>query len=335
MPKSERLARMLRIVSLIQNRNGAGLKILARECEVSERTIYRDLQALAAGGMPIFFDPSTGGYRFTEKVFLHPLTFELDEAAALAQCLRPFLASPTPLTADLQRAYEKILASLPGERRKMVSRRQEAVDISLASHPVNVGSDVFSRVEEAINNRNRLKIGYYAKTSETRSERKVDPYLVVFRGSAWYLVAYCHCRGAVRLFRLDRITSLEILRETFAFPANFSANAFFADSWHIEQGEPVRVKLRFMPEAAKWVRDGYYHRTQRITSLADGGIIFEATVTGTWEITRWILSHGPDVEVLEPEELRAEVAALAARTARLYSERNPAACGEMIHALRR
>ena len=321
MSKSDRLARMLRIVTLIQNRSGISLRRLADECEVCERTIYRDIQTLTVGGLPISFNQSSRGYQFESKVFLHPLTFELDEAAALAQCLRPFLSSSTPLTFDLQRAYEKILESLPGERQRLVSQRREAVDIRLASHPADVNGDIFGGVEAAINNRNRLKISYYTKSTETLSERKIDPYLVVFRGRAWYLVAFCHWRGAVKLFRMDRIKGLEALRESFILPANFSGNAFFASSWLIEQGEPVKVKLRFFPEAARWVRDGYYHRSQQITELKDGGITFEATVTGMREITKWILGYGPDVEVLEPHHLREQVADMAAKTAELYKSR--------------
>lgn len=318
MPKSERLARMLRIVSLIQHRSGVSLKCLADECEVCERTVYRDIQTLTNGGMPIFFNSSVRGYQFTSKVFLNPLTFELDEAAALAQCLRPFLSSSTPLTSDLQRAYEKILASLPGERQRQVSLRRENVDIRLASHPASVSDDIFSCVETAINDRERLKIRYYTKSSETYSERKVDPYLIVFRGRAWYLVAFCHMRNAVKLFRVDRIKEVKVLREYFTLPANFSANAFFASSWLIEQGEPAKVRLRFFPEAARWVKDGYYHRFQQITELPDGGIIFEATVTGTREITKWILGYGPEVEVLEPQSLRERIAEMVAHTASVY-----------------
>lgn len=318
MSKSDRLARMLRIVSLIQHRNGVSPKLLADECEVCERTIYRDIQALTISGMPICFNPSTRGYQFESKVFLNSLTFELDEAAALAQCLRPFLSSSTPLTADLQRAYEKILASLPGERQQKVNWLREAVDIHLASQPVDVRGDIFRGVEKAINSRNRLKISYYTKSTESLSERKVDPYLAVFRGRAWYLVAFCHWRNAVKLFRMDRIKRLEMLRETFDLPANFSGSAFFASSWLIEQGEPVNVKLRFFPDTARWVKDGNYHPSQRITELEDGSILFEATVAGTREITRWILGYGPEVEVLEPEWLRGQVAVLLEQASALY-----------------
>ncbi len=318
MSKSERLARMLRIVSLIQNRGGVSLKNLADECEVCERTIYRDIQTLAIGGLPVFYDPSTRGYNFTDKVFLNPLTFELDEAAALAQCLRPFLSPPTPLTADLQRAYEKILACLPGEKQQKVSQRRETVDIRLAKHPVNVRYDIFDDVETAIDNRKRLMISYYTKTSETLADRKVDPYQVAFRERAWYLVAFCHMRGEVKLFRMDRIKDLKVLHESFVLPANFSGSAYFESSWLIEQGEPVKVKLRFFPEAARWVREGYYHRSQKITELPDGGILFEVTVTGTREITKWILGYGPEVQVLEPKQLQVDVAALVKKTWSLY-----------------
>jgi predicted DNA-binding transcriptional regulator YafY len=66
---SEKLIRLLKIISIIEHRQGAELQCLAGECDVSERTIYRDIEALSMGGMPIYFDNTTHRYRFTDKVF--------------------------------------------------------------------------------------------------------------------------------------------------------------------------------------------------------------------------------------------------------------------------
>ena len=112
--------------------------------------------------------------------------------------------------------------------------------------------------------------------------------------------------------------AVEALLTTFELPKNFSPDAFFAGSWLIEQGETVRVKLRFAPEAARWVRDEQFHESQQTEELADGSILYSVCVQGTREITRWILGYGGEVEVLAPESLREAVAAAGRRMAAMY-----------------
>lgn len=320
MANSEKLVRLLKIISLIENRQGASMKMLVQECEVSYRTIYRDIEALSQGGMPIFFDPDAGRYRFTEKVFLKPLTFSLDEAAALIQCSGAFVKDTMPMSQALQRAQERILASLPADRQRKVDELRSAIDIRVAQYPDQVCTDVFSCVEQAVSRRTRIQVIYYTKSTDIENERKLDPYLITYRGTAWYLVAYCHLRQAVKLFRVDRIRQISLLAETFDYPKNFSAAAFFEGSWVIEQGEPVQVRLRFNPEVARWLRGRQYHPSQHTTDEQDGSLIYEVTVTGTREITRWILGFGAAVEVLSPPELRRQVAENLRQAAAVYDK---------------
>ena len=177
---------------------------------------------------------------------------------------------------------------------------------------------LFQQVEAAIRERRQLRLRYYTKSRETWTERILDPYVIVFRGRAWYVVGFCHLRGGVKLFRLDRMEAVEALLTTFELPKNFSPDAFFAGSWLIEQGETVRVQLRFAPEAARWVRDEQFHESQQTEDMEDGSILYSVCVQGTREITRWILGYGGEVEVLAPEALREAVAAAGRRMAAMY-----------------
>ena len=80
----------------------------------------------------------------------------------------------------------------------------------------------------------------------------------------------------------------------------------------------MKVRLRFSPAAARWVRDAHFHDSQRLAELPDGELMFEVTVQGTREITRWILGYGADVEVLDPPEVRRTVTTAARRMAGMY-----------------
>ena len=317
---SAKLIRLVKIMSLIDRRQGASLQYLAQECGVCERTVYRDIEALAAGELKVYFDPQHKCYRFTEQVFLRPLTFTLEEATALVQVIHGLGRGNSPLRSQLQQAQEKIMSCLPQERQKKVEHGRHSVDVSLSTHPAEVCRETFACVEQAIRERRQLQTKYYTKSREEWTERRLDPYVIVFRGNAWYLVAYCHLRAKVMIFRLDRLQTTLLLSSRFELPRNFSPDAFFAGSWFIEQGEPTRVSLRFAPEAARWIREAHFHDSQRLEELPDGSLLFEVTVNGTREISRWILGYGAAAEVLEPAEIRRTVAEAARRLATMYAE---------------
>lgn len=315
---SEKLLRILKIIALIGCKGGASLQNLIEECEVCERTIYRDLDALGQSSLPIYFDDKTKKYNFMEKIFLRPLTFTVDEATAVLACIRDFSKEKNPLGSPLRRSQEKILESLPYERQCQLDNGHKSFDIQVISKPTEVQQPIFNCVEKAIGRQCRVKISYYTKMREAETERLIDPYVITFRGSAWYLIAYCHVRQAVLLFRMDRIKEVKETSESFVMLSGFSAQEYFNGSWLVERGESIHVKLRFLPEAARWVKTEQFHSSQRIKECNDGTIIFEATVNGRREISRWILGYGSEVEVLEPDELRIYLIEQVAQMVKLY-----------------
>ena len=133
-------------MSLIDRRQGATLQHIVDECGVCPRTVYRDIEALAEGELTVFFDPQTHSYRFTEKVFLQPLTFSLEEATALVQVIQGLSKSNTPLRSSLRQAQEKIMACLPQDRQKKVEEGRRAVDVRLVNQPAEVCRDIFGCV---------------------------------------------------------------------------------------------------------------------------------------------------------------------------------------------
>lgn len=319
MSNSEKVLRLIKIITLIERRSGVTLNELISKCSVCERTIYRDLDALSQCGFSIYFDDAARCYRFMEKVFLRPLTFAVDEAAAMLACLDNFSTNDAPLGTSLRLAQDKILASLPLERQGLVEQARKNVDIQIQSKSSGISPQLVSRLEKSIEQKNSTLIRYYTKTRESETERLIDPYVITFRSAAWYLVGYCHLRQEIRMFRLDRIKEVSETKKSFKLPVDFSAQEYFSGSWLIERGDPVNVKLRFLPEAARWVKTELFHQSQQITECEDGTIIFEATVNGRREITRWILGYGSDVIVLEPLDLRSHLIEQANAMVRTYN----------------
>ena len=318
MSGSERTIRLVQIICLIGSYNGMSLSDLAQECQVSARTIYRDLSVLAEGGVSFFLDPQTKKYRVYGNAFLKPLSFQVEEATALVCCAQAFLKQESILAMPLRRALTRLTDGLTDERKTAVEKRSCAVDIAVTIQENGTSHMFFTHIQNAILEQQQVKLQYYSKTRDVHTERIIDPYVITFRGGTWYLIAYCHMQNSERIFRIDRIEQLELLNSKFVMPATFSTDEFFNGSWLLEQGDPVKVKLRFSPEAARWLRDEQAHPSQKIVDLPDGSLIYEVTVNGTREITRWILGYGDQVEVFEPVGLREAVAEQAKKMAGMY-----------------
>jgi predicted DNA-binding transcriptional regulator YafY len=154
--------------------------------------------------------------------------------------------------------------------------------------------------------------------------RSIEPYFLEALpiGHGAYVVARDRGLAQMRTFKLERIARAEVTGEAYSIPQEFDIGRYLGTAWGIfHSGEPVEVRLRFLPGAASRVKESIWHPSQRLEDLADGGLEMSVTVAGTLEITPWILGWGDAVEVLSPAELRDRVAEIG----RTMAERNAAA----------
>jgi predicted DNA-binding transcriptional regulator YafY len=128
-------------------------------------------------------------------------------------------------------------------------------------------------------------------------------------------------RNEVRIFSLDRIKMLLQTKDPFEVPEDFSLDDFIRPSFGVFQGEPIGVKIWFGVDVSGYIKEKIWHESQKIQDLEDGSIIFEAVVAGTDEVKFWAMSWGSKAEVLEPEPLRDEIKAEAAKVSEKYTKR--------------
>jgi predicted DNA-binding transcriptional regulator YafY len=120
----------------------------------------------------------------------------------------------------------------------------------------------------------------------------------------------------MRTFKLERITRAEPMPETYQIPEEFDVNKYLAGAWGIfHSGEPVEVRLRFYPPAAARVKESIWHPSQSLSDGPKGSVNMTVTVTGTVEITPWILGWGDAVEVLAPTDLRKKIGEVGTKMA--------------------
>lgn len=145
----------------------------------------------------------------------------------------------------------------------------------------------------------------------------VRPYCVKYFKQRWYLLGDSDL--GLRIYSLDRFVDMEELEEHFEIPKGFDAEEYFGNYFGVIIGEePEDVKIRVVPDQVKYFRTLPLHGSQRETAQEDGSSVFSYHIAPTFDFVQEILSHGADVEVLEPAELRESVADIIAGMASRY-----------------
>lgn len=302
--------RLLHILNLLRARRNMTAGKLADECGVTQRSIYRDILSLSEANIPIYYDH---GYKLASDAFLPPLNFDYDEYLFLKMAVESSpLKATDKYSGMVKRIQAKVEAGLSDKVREHSRFTPVATHIDI---PMTIeqerGERFYGVIEEAATNSRCLKISYDSIHSGP-SERMVEPYFIIFKGRAFYFVAYCRLRDEVRTFRLDRVSAVEPSEELFTRPNDINAESYFEGSWRVYSGEPVRVVIRFTGAAARVVSMGSHHTAELIESADDGAVLYSVTCRGLQEIQRWILGFGAEAEVIAPVELRQELSAIGA-----------------------
>jgi len=318
-----RASRLLNVLTLLQARGQVTATTLAEACEVSVRTIYRDVDALSAAGVPIYADRgAAGGYRLLDghQVRLNGLSPLEAEALFLAGLPGP--AADLGLGAARAAAETKLLAALPRDLRQSAERLRSRFLFDSAPW-FERAEDVphLSTIAKAVWQHHRLAFQY--ESWKGRKRRLVDPLGIVLKAGAWYLAG--RVDDSVRTYRIVRISRLEVKPETFTRPAGFDLAAHWRNATERLDAEMnhrlarIRVSplaLRILPHTVNpyaWSRavvdqgaDNKGWRTVTLPVGHDRQARFD------------LLRLGAELEVIEPLELRKEMAETVARLSRIY-----------------
>jgi len=316
-----RIYRLLRLITLLQAGRSYTANELAKELEVSRRTIFRDLNMLEMAHIPYYFDPQSGGYKINRHFFLPPVNLTLSESLAvlmLAGRLRG--TSRLPLLAAGTRAAVKIESALPQAIRRHVGSIIGRINVSLGPVSRHEGLDeTFDELADAIAQRKVCRLVYISFHERKQIITNVQPLRLLFLGRAWYLIAHSAKHRSVRTFKLGRIQKLTVTRRTFEAPRKMDLQEYLGDAWSmIPEGRLYDVHLRFAPKVAGNVAEVCWHRSQQVEWNDDGSIEFRVRIDGLGEITWWVLGYGDQVDVLAPAALRQRVAKTAAAVLAKY-----------------
>lgn len=306
-----RLERLVRIDRLLRARSPVPMRRFVDELEVSRSTITRDLEYLRDRlQAPLVYDAAANGHRYDPDAADFQLPgfwlnqselYALLATEQLLESIQPGLLAPHlgPLKARVRRLLGESgqNAELVGDRIRLLESGNRAFD-----------SDEFSVVAEAVLTTRRLCFEYHGRARDAVSQRTVDPQRLIHYRSNWYLVAVCEKAGALRMFSLDRIHHSRVLEATATLLGANEVERWVGASYGIFTGTAERwAHLRFTATAARWAAEERWHPDQ-LGVWAGDHYELQVPYANPTELVMEILRYGADVEVLDPPDLRADVA---------------------------
>ncbi|HEY8481911.1 MAG TPA: YafY family protein [Spirillospora sp.] len=320
-----RAARLISAVLLLQSRGAMTASELARELQVSERTVYRDMEALSAAGVPVYADQGRGGgYRLVGGYRTRLTGLTREEAEALFLAGLPGPAEEMGRGDAVASAELKILAALPASLRDAPSRAGQRFHLDAPGWFGESGSPPLLRdLARAVWDDERVDLRYRRQNAE--AARRVEPYGLVLKSGIWYLVA--RVGDAYRTYRVDRVTDVRPAGGFFERDESFDLAAYWAEQVRgfLRSMLPEEATVRVSPAGLRHLRHAVEpYAARRAAELAgepdaDGWMATTLPIESVEVAASELMRLGPEVEVLAPPELRRRMADAAARLVRLYA----------------
>jgi predicted DNA-binding transcriptional regulator YafY len=324
-----RADRLLSILMLLQAHGRMTARVLSHELEVSERTIYRDIEALSMAGVPIYAERGPGGGVALLDSYRTNLTgLTEDEVRALFMLSIPAPLAELGISHELKAAMRKLSAALPETRRSEEERARQRIYLDAAWwHTKEETPPHLHTLHRSVWQNCRLHIVYWPEIGpfNMQVEHAIEPYGLVAKASVWYLVAAKD--GQMRIFRVARILEAQPTGEHFERSPDFDLEACWkAQCDQIEENRSsYPVRLRVSPALLPYMLNSLGERNRGILSQsepdAQGWVTVVLPFEYNWEARTFVLGWGRAVEVLEPAVLRLSVIDYAAQIIDFYQEK--------------
>ena len=322
-----RADRLLSIVLLLQAHHQMTSRDLASRLEVSERTIHRDMEALSGAGIPVVAARGLGGGWSLLGEYRTTLT-----GLTEAEIQSLFVTKPTKLLADLHLekaadgAHLKLLASLPSAFRQGAERARQRIHIDVSGWSKREEAVPFLPVlQEALWLERKLSIKYERGGNFEPVKRLLSPLGLVAKGSVWYLVASVDAsvNKSTRSYRVSRIADAEILNEPAMIPADFNLADYWEQSASTFKSTVPNYLATFWVSPAVILRLPFAGRFARVNETEETDARGWRKVHVGFDVEEmaceYAVSFGPNLEVIEPTELRDKVVAMTRATLEFYT----------------
>jgi predicted DNA-binding transcriptional regulator YafY len=297
------IANCLRMLFFIKNRHCSKISEISNELGVNERSVRRYKEDLEQAGFYIGSQKGKyGGYFIKDDIDLFNGVLSEGEFYALT-LVEEYLKKTNHVAKDDFRAFfEKIKA----KRKNCLwdESHHMAKELTLPKNQ-DVTKKYLLMIREAIIGNKKLQILYQSLKSE-KLTRIIHPYMTYQHQGDLYVIGFCETRNDFRDFKLTRIQTMQILKESFS-RKKINLGTIMENTIGIIRGEAIHVILEIQHPMSQIIMEKQWVQKQKITPLENGGILFEAKMEGLPEIKSWILSMGGKVRVLGNEKLKEEI----------------------------
>jgi proteasome accessory factor B len=310
-PKSRPpLERMMRIHHEIASGSYPNASTLAREMEVSTKSVQRDIEFMRDRlNLPVAYDGSRFGYHYTEPVSSFP-TFQITEGELVALLIAEKALEQyrgTNFEKPLVSALKKMAAQLPDTVSFNIAEWDQTISFRTSAEPI-LNLEIFDVLAKATAGRKQLRFDYRKPGQQKPEARVVDPYHLANINGEWFLFAFDHARKDIRTFVPARISHVQSTGKIFPRPAKFSLEKRLHDSFGVVSGEgEFEVVIRFDAFAAGYIREKRWHPSQELRELKGGAAELRMKLSSLAEVQRWVLSWGGHAKVIAPKELALSV----------------------------
>jgi predicted DNA-binding transcriptional regulator YafY len=297
-PRADRLFLLIQLLGGPRRRT---LRELTEALDASPRSVYRDLADLEARGIPIERDE--GRYRLLDPSPARSAPLSARERLLLTLALEnPALEHSAPYATAVRQLRARFATSI-----------QPGLALAGPDRTGEVEQDASGSIQEAIALSHSVSILYTSLSGGKRAWRGIDPWVVLHRLDAWYLIGRCHIHDEPRTFRLDRVHAVLPIGSPFERPAEFDVQRWFEKSWGVEVSDTVHdVHIRFDGSVAPLIEHARFHPRERKEVSATGQADYFVSVATLDEVARWIVGFGGAAVAIEPMALIDRVRAIAA-----------------------
>lgn len=307
--------RVLAVLELLQTHGRLSGADMAARLAVDARTLRRYIVTLEGIGVPIVTERGRhGGYSLMAGFKLPPMMFTNDEALALSVGLLAArglgLSDAAPAVASAQAKLERIM---PAQLKRRVRAVDETIRLDTVRAVVPADNEALGILSSAALAQQQVHLQYRAPDGKD-SERHFDPYGLAFRGGCWYVLGMCHLRGAMRSFRIDRITHVEARPASFLRPTGFDALDMLRSSMaSMPRQHPVDILLHTDLQTAS----SHFFDALGVFEQAPGGVILRTHTDHVDWFAGHLASMPFDFEIRSPATLRESMERLGQRLMRL------------------
>ena len=299
-----KIDRLLAIVTILLQQEKVTAPILSERLEVSTRTIFRDIEDICKAGIPVITTQgANGGISIAEGFKLDKNVFTTDELQKIVTGLKSLQSVSD--TVKIETLISKLTPDGP-------TPIEEQIHIDLGSHYRTSISEKIENIRKAIQEHRLISFDYYSEKG--RSSRKIEPYSIFYKWSAWYVIGYCTDRNDFRLFKLNRIWNDKVSEESY-IPREIPGTRMNLDQWFDDEN---RITVLLDPSVQYRIVEDYGPNCFQNTE--DGKLMFTLRYTNREFAITCLMGFADKVRVLEPDDIAQEVKSRARKIVALYEQ---------------